>query len=265
MNVRPSSASGSVVPAIADSSRPELSIVIPCFNEEHRLPPTLHRILDYLAQRGLAAEVVVVDDGSSDRTSEIVTRLGAPALRLLRLPHNQGKGAAVRAGVLASTGARILISDADLSTPIEEIEKLETRMAEAEIAIGSRATADSEITRRQRPYRELMGKAFNRILRLVALRGIGDTQCGFKLLDGDIGRALFSILVTPGFAFDVELLWLARRQGYRIAEVGVRWENSPISRVHPLRDPPRMLLEVARFRWAHRRLKPARSQSPSSA
>ena len=235
-----------------DQQQPELSIVIPSYNEEERLAPTLDQILAYVRERGLDTEILVVDDGSSDRTAEVAREFGDRKVQLLQLERNQGKGAATNAGVLASRGRKVLISDADLSTPIQEIAKLESHLDKAEIAIGSRATKDSRIVRHQPLYRELMGKTFNKLLRLFGVRGISDTQCGFKLLRGDVARELFQQMVTPGFAFDVELLWLAQRAGYQIAEVGVTWENSPATRVHPLLDPPRMMLEVLRFRWAHR-------------
>ena len=168
------------------------------------------------------------------------------------LPENQGKGAAVRSGVLASRGAHVLLSDADFSTPIEDLTRLEPLLAEAPVVLGSRAVAGANITLRQPFYRECMGKVFNKILRLFGIWGINDTQCGFKLLDGEVGRNIFSHMVTPGFAFDVELVWLAQRLGHRVLEAGVTWEDSPTSRVQPLTDPPRMLLEILRFRWLHR-------------
>ncbi len=236
-----------------EPKNPELSVVIPAFNEEKRLGASLDAALAYLEKRGAPFEVLVVDDGSQDGTVEVSRAYAERGVRTLRLSTNQGKGAALRRGVLASRGRQVLFSDTDFSTPIEELEKLEARIAGVEIAIGSRAVPDSEVTLHQPFYRELMGKTFNKLIRLAGIGGIHDTQCGFKLLRGDVARELFSEMVTPGFAFDVELLWLARRKGYRIAEVGVVWENSPNSRVHPLTAPPRMLLEIARFRWTHRR------------
>lgn len=231
---------------------PELSIVIPAFNEEKRLGASLDAAFAYLEERGSPFEVLVVDDGSLDRTVEVARAYEERGVRTLLLGVNQGKGAALRRGVLESRGERVLLSDTDFSTPIEEVEKLEERLSEAEIAIGSRAVRDADVTIHQPFYRELMGKTFNKLIRLAGVGGISDTQCGFKLLRGEIARELFGEMVTPGFAFDVELLWLARRRGYRIAEVGVVWRNSPDSRVHPLLAPPKMLLEIARFRWKHR-------------
>jgi dolichyl-phosphate beta-glucosyltransferase len=233
---------------------PELSVVIPAFNEEKRLATTLERIVSYLASRENAHEILVVDDGSRDSTAEVAQSFSERRVRTLRLERNRGKGAALRRGVLASRGKHVLLTDADLSAPIEELERLEPRLAEAPLVIGSRALPDSRIIRHQALHREWMGKAFNRILRFGGIRGIGDTQCGFKLLNGDIARNLFGQLITRGFAFDVELIWLAQRAGLRVIEVGIEWENSPDSRVGLIVDPPRMLFEILVFRWRHRSL-----------
>ena len=169
-------------------------------------------------------------------------------MRVLRHGRNRGKGAAIRTGVLASRGARVLLADADASTPIEELEKLEARLAEAPLVFGSRATPGSEVRRHQPRYRELMGKSFNLIVRLLGVRGLRDTQCGFKLLDGEVARELCADLTIEGFAYDVELVLLARRRGHRIVEVGVVFEHSPESRVHPIRSSLEMLRDVVRVR-----------------
>lgn len=232
----------------------QLSVVIPAYNEEDRLGATLEKVLAHLDRRGLESEVLVVDDGSTDRTAAVAGGLGDSRVQVLRQSPNQGKGAAVRRGLAASRGRRVLISDADLSTPIEELERLEPRLDEVAVVLGSRAVEGARLTRRQPLYREVMGKVFNRIVQLAAVGGVRDTQCGFKLLDGEAARRIARHLITDGFAFDVELVWLARRFGLGIAEVGVEWHNSPTSRVQPLLDPPRMLLEIARFRWHHRGL-----------
>ena len=231
---------------------PDLSIVVPAYNEEPRLGSSLEDALAYLRRCGQTYEILVVDDGSQDRTSAVAETFSDQGVRALRLEVNQGKGAAVRHGVLASRGSRVLISDADFSTPITELPKLEARLGEAEVVIGSRAVAGSDVQLHQPFYRELMGKTFNKIIRLLGVGGLKDTQCGFKLLDGEVARKVCVDLTTPGFAFDVELIWLARRFGHRVMEVGVVWVNSPESRVHPLTDPPKMILEILRFRWQHR-------------
>jgi dolichyl-phosphate beta-glucosyltransferase len=231
---------------------PQLSVVIPAYNEAKRLGPSLDRVAAYLRERGLDYEVLVVDDGSTDGTASLVTAHRAPSVRLVRQPENLGKGAALRRGVLESRGRRVLLCDADLSTPIEDLERLEAHLDDgATLAIGSRGVHDSDVRVRQPLYRELMGKTFNRIIRALGVRGLRDTQCGFKLVDGGAARRLFAELRTQGFAFDVELLWLARRRGYRVDEVGVRWIDSPDSRVHPLFDSSAMLRDVLLMRWRH--------------
>jgi dolichyl-phosphate beta-glucosyltransferase len=227
----------------------ELSVVIPAYNEAARVEPGLRRAAAYLESRGLSHEVLVVDDGSRDSTAEVAAAAGA---RVLRHDRNRGKGAAVKTGVLASSGARVLLTDADFSTPIEEIEKLERRLGQADLVLGSRALAESEITERQPIYRELMGKSFNLLVRLLGVRGIRDTQCGFKLVVGDAARALCAEMTVDGFAYDVELIWLALRSGRRVAEVGVRWANSRDSRVDPIRSSLAMIRDLLLIRWRHR-------------
>lgn len=244
---------------------PEISVVIPAFNEESRLKSTLSSVSTFLRSREIHYEVLVVDDGSSDATSAVARGFAEQAVHALQLDCNQGKGAAVRHGILSSRGAQVLISDADLSTPIEDLLKLRPHLQDVPIVIGSRAVEDSDVVVRQPIYRELMGKTFNKLIRLAGVWGIDDTQCGFKLLDGDVARRLFDIMITPGFAFDVELVWLAGRLGFGVREVGVAWHNSPSSRVQPLLDPPKMLLEILRFRIHHRGLKADPSAAPPSS
>ncbi|MEO7793850.1 MAG: dolichyl-phosphate beta-glucosyltransferase [Thermoanaerobaculia bacterium] len=234
---------------------PQLSVVVPAYNEEARIGPTLDRLADFVAGLPGGAEILVVDDGSSDGTSGIAERpqyREARWLRWLRLPENRGKGAALRAGVLASTGDEVLLCDADLSTPIEEYVRLRPRLATVEVVLGSRGLAESRIDRRQPLYRELMGRIFNLAVRALAVGGIKDTQCGFKLLRGEVARSLFADLRIDRFAYDVELIWLARRRGMQVEEVGVTWVDSPASSVHALRDSARMLADLFRIRWLHR-------------
>lgn len=232
---------------------PDLSVVIPAFNEAQRLAPTLESVLAFVEGRGQAFEVLIVDDGSTDATASIATTFAPRGVRTIRLDRNRGKGAALRAGVAASRGRLVLLTDADLSTPITELARLEPELGAAPVVIGSRAVADSRITRHQPRHREWMGKTFNRILRLLGVARHQDTQCGFKLLEGDLARSLFAALTIDRFAYDVELLWLAERRGHRVVEVGVTWHDSPASTVHPLRDAARMLVDVLRFRFRHRR------------
>ncbi|HXU30862.1 MAG TPA: dolichyl-phosphate beta-glucosyltransferase [Thermoanaerobaculia bacterium] len=233
-----------------------LSVVIPAYNEEERLGPSLERAIAYLSARqasdGETFEILVADDGSSDRTVEVAERFAGQGVRAIRLPRNRGKGAAVKAGLLASGGERVLVSDADFSTPIEEIEKLEAHLGQAEVAIGSRAIRGADVRERQPFYRVLLGKAGNKVIRLFAVRGIADTQCGFKLFEGRAARALAADLTIEGFAYDVELLWLAKKRGLRIAEVGVIWVNSAASKVDPLRAAFSALRDVVLMRLRRR-------------
>ena len=231
--------------------RCDISLVIPAYNEAARLGSTLERAVEYLSLRGVSYEVLVVDDGSRDRTVQVAEGFADRGVRVIRHERNRGKGAAVRTGVLASRGDEVLLSDADASTPIEELEKLERSLASAPVVFGSRAVAGADVRQHQPFYRELMGKTFNRIIRLLGVRGVSDTQCGFKLLAGDVARELAARLTIDGFAYDVELVWLARRRGHAIAEVGVIWINSPDSRVDPIRSSLSMLRDVIRMRVRH--------------
>lgn len=195
----------------------------------------------------------MVDDGSADATAEIAGSVGCriPGVRVIRHPVNQGKGAAVRTGILASRGEAILFSDADNSTPIEELDKLWVHLeAGADIVIASRALRDSKLEVRQGLARETMGRIFNKIVRLSGVRAISDTQCGFKLFRRKAAMLLFRPLRTSGWAFDVEILLRAQRRKLRIAEAPVRWINSADSRLHPVRHSFQMLREVIRLRFA---------------
>jgi len=208
---------------------PALSVVVPALNEEDRLPRTLERIVSHLGRRHEGFELVVVDDGSRDRTAERAKAAGAT---VLRNETNRGKGYAVRRGMLAARGARRLMTDADLSTPIEELERLCARMDEGhDVVIGSRALPGARIEVHQPWYRENMGRLFNLFVRALAVPGLTDTQCGFKLFSESAARDVFSSARLDGFSFDVEVLFLARRKGYRIAEVPVVWRNDAASRV----------------------------------
>ncbi|HQR67618.1 MAG TPA: glycosyltransferase family 2 protein [Thermoanaerobaculia bacterium] len=231
--------------------RPDLTIVVPAYNEETRLPASLEGLAAWLSGRAepLSTEILVVDDGSSDRTAaraaEAGRRLGL-ALRVLVHERNRGKGAAVRTGALAAEGKLVLVSDADFSTPIGEWEKLAA--ARAPVAIGSRAVDESLVKERQPFYRVAMGKLFNGLVRLLAVPGIRDTQCGFKLFTREAAQAVFSRATVDRFAWDVEALLLARKLGYSIAEVPVLWFDSPDSRV-TLLGGAEAYLELFRIRW----------------
>jgi len=228
-------------------SRPVLSVVIPAYNEEARIGPSIAAILAYLRSRALSFEIIVVDDGSRDATRARAAAglRGGPGGRIIGRPENRGKGCSVREGVLAASGTFILITDADLSTPIEELEKFWPFIkAGNDIVIGSRALPESDIQVRQSRVRRLMGKTFNVFVRALLMRGIRDTQCGFKLFRREAARSVFSCLETRGFCFDVEALFRARALDFRIAQVPVVWRNSPPSKVRLARSSARMLAEL---------------------
>ena len=210
-------------------SDPFLSVVIPAFNEAERLPRTLGRLADYLRAFGRAHEILVVDDGSSDATAERARAAGAT---VLRNDKNRGKGHAVRRGMLEARGQRRLMTDADLSTPIEELKRfLETMDRGFDVVIGSRALPGANIEVHQPWFRENMGRLYNLFVRALAVPGLRDTQCGFKLWTAAAARDAFAPARLDGFSFDVEALYLARKRGYRIAEVPVTWRNDAATRV----------------------------------
>jgi dolichyl-phosphate beta-glucosyltransferase len=226
---------------------PEISIVIPAFNEALRLPATLDRVERYLAAARTPAEVIVVDDGSRDATAEVVRERAArwPQLKLVAAERNSGKGAAVRLGMAAARGRFRVFSDADLSVPIDDMEKLLGPLrGGAGVAIASRGLRDSQVELHQPWYRETMGKIFNRLVRIFVFGGVADTQCGFKAFTAEVADRVFPSLQTRGFGFDVEVLYRAKLAGYRIVEVPTRWINSPQSRVHPIRHSAAMFLEL---------------------
>ena len=231
----------------------QLSIVIPAYNEEGRLGGTLERIVAYLDGQSLSFEVLAVDDGSTDGTPELVKQIAArdERVRLIREPH-RGKGAAVRSGGLAASGENVVFCDADLSHPVEDLTRLPGMLEGALGVIASREGAGSH--RIGEPaHRHFMGRVFNFIVRSLAVPGVQDTQCGLKCFTRQAARDLFSRQTIAGFGFDVELLFLARKLGYRVREVPVTWRHVPASRVDPLRDTIRMLTDVLRVRWNDRR------------
>lgn len=221
--------------------------MIPAFNESTRLPAYLKDVVGYFDGRGETYEVIVVDDGSIDGTADRVREIGRahPAVRVERFDANHGKGFAVRAGMGRSRGALRLMADADGATPIAEVERLEAAIERgADVAVGSRALRDRSVARRMRAHRQLVGAAFNLIVRSLGVWEVTDTQCGFKLLRGEVAAELFGAVRTDGFGFDVELLLLAQRRGYRIAEVPISWIDRPGSRVSVVKEGPRMLAQV---------------------
>lgn len=231
----------------------EWSIVIPAYNEASRILPYLRTITSHMRDRSQPCEVLVVDDGSTDATASMVEALIAstPEIRLLRTPRRQGKGAAVRRGMKEAVGRLQLFADADGATPIHELARLEQALTDgADLAIGSRALATRlpDYVVKARLHRTMLGNLFNAIVQRSGLRGIADTQCGFKLFPRTIAQDLFSVSSINGYGFDLELLYIARQRGYRIAEIPVNWSDQPGSKVHPLKDGVTMLWELALIR-----------------
>lgn len=219
------------------NSSHRISVVVPAFNEEKRLAISLPHLLKQVQRRFQDYEIIVVDDGSIDSTAEIVRKFSKKNehVKLIRYQQNMGKGFAVRTGVLEASKDYILFCDADLSTPFRELRKLLKAIDEGcDIAIGSRAIRESRILERQPIYRVLMGKTFNKIVQLLAFSGIKDTQCGFKCFKASVAQEIFRICRVNGFSFDVETLYLGRKKGYSIKEIGVLWRNDKQSRVHPV-------------------------------
>ncbi len=234
------------------------SLVIPAYNERVRIESCIRRVAEWVRTRPgeVSWEVILADDGSTDDTVErarAIARDEKLELSVLSYPDNRGKGAAIRAGVLASAGETILISDTDLSTPLSEWEKLADALRTHPIAIGSRALQDHLVRKRQSFHRVLLGRAGNRLIQMLAVPGIQDTQCGFKLFRGEEARGLFRDARIDRFAWDVEILYLARRRGLAIAEIPVLWFNSPESKVRVVRDAVQTLWDVLWIRWMHRR------------
>jgi dolichyl-phosphate beta-glucosyltransferase len=237
---------------VAEAPPPALSIVVPCYNEEKRLPRTIEQIERYLAGKGISYELILVDDGSTDGTRKIMDTAAAsnPRVRIVALPQNRGKGRALAQGVDAAKGLQILVTDADLSTPIEELDKLQAELGKgAGVAIASRGLRASRVEVSQPIYRVLMGKVFNLLVQIVLLPGIWDTQCGFKLFRADVAHDAFAKLTTDGFGYDPEVLYRAKQQGVRIAEVPVIWRNSAPTKVSAIKSSIDMFGHVLRIRF----------------
>ncbi len=245
-----------VVAKAAGEGDLELSIVVPAYNEAHRIAPTLDRLLAWLEEEGLSGEILVVDDGSTDGTAALVRRRAedAPALSLLSYGQNRGKGYAVGWGIANARGRQILFCDADLSTPIEEYFVLARALEGADIAIGSRAKSNQGRERSQPLYRRAMGRTFSTIVKAVAVQGYGDTQCGFKLFRGEAAKRCFALRKIDGFAFDVEILHIAGKLGFAVAEVPVSWHHCDASTIDPVKHSLQMFRDLLRVRWLHRGL-----------
>ncbi|MCL5283967.1 MAG: glycosyltransferase family 2 protein [Armatimonadetes bacterium] len=242
---------------VENSDRGLLSVVIPAYNEESRIGSTLDRMLEYFKSQPYPVEIIIVDDGSSDRTTQVVTDKSKEncIIESERYTPNQGKGHAVRHGMLLARGDFILFSDADLATPIEEVKKLFQALEKgADIAIGSRDVPGAQLVRRQSFLREAGGKIFNRCVQFLAVPGIHDTQCGFKLFRRQAARDIFSRCQVNNFSFDVEALYIGRRLGYRIVESPVRWAHQEGSKVRFARDAWRMLMTLLLIRRSDYRL-----------
>ena len=226
-------------------------MVVPAYNEQDRIGPTLERINEYLSEQDYTWSVVVVSDGSTDKTNQIVSDFctGHPKFSLIESVPNRGKGFVVRKGMLETKSKWLLFSDADLAAPIEEVEKLiKTVGPDVPIAIGSRPLKESNLEIRQPWYREAAGRAFNLMVQLFAVRGIKDTQCGFKLFRNDVAKAVFVRSKLTGYGFDFESLMIARDLGFQIAEVPIRWSHQEGSKVNMLKDGAKMLTELVKLR-----------------
>ncbi len=231
---------------------PTSSIVLPAYNEAERIAVTLDKVMRYAEQRGGRTEVIVVNDGSTDHTADIVREQAGrhPSLRLVENPGNRGKGYSVRSGMLHARGDVLLFSDADLSSPIEEADKLFAAIqAGADIAIGSRWVRTELQVKRQPIHRQLMGRMFNQALRLILGMNFKDTQCGFKAFNRRAAEVVFPQQRIERWGFDPELLYLAKRSNLRIEEVPVAWSHREGTRIHPVRDGLRMFAELFKIRW----------------
>jgi len=230
---------------------PELSIVIPSFNEELRLPVTLAEISAYIRSSKRETEVIVVDDGSTDRTADVANsfRGEIQRLRVVANDTNRGKGYSVRHGMTEARGRIVLFTDADLSAPIDEADKLLAALADHDVAIGSRALDRSLISVRQSVFREYAGIVFNFIVRFILRLPFVDTQCGFKAFRRERCRVIFQQQRIERFGFDPELLYLARHHGLSAAEIPVRWAHSPATKVSMLRDSLQMFADIFIIRW----------------
>jgi dolichyl-phosphate beta-glucosyltransferase len=227
------------------------SVVIPCFNEEHRIGPTLQKMVAFLSGRDQPWEVIVVDDGSADGTSDVVRHAfsGEARVRVIRHETNSGKGFAVCAGALAATGDLVLMSDADLSTPIAEVVGLEAKAAEGfDLVVGSRVMPGAHISAAQPLRRRLSGWVFRRLVRVLGLCSVEDTQCGFKLMRRPAIDGVLRRIETEGFAFDVELIARAERAGLRVAEVPITWHDAEGSKVRLFPDALRMAADLVKLR-----------------
>lgn len=238
---------------------PEVSVVIPAYREEARIGGTLTAVSSFFESQGVDYELIIVDDGSPDATADVVERFRQehnPNIRLLRHPQNRGKGAAVRTGMMAAAGGQILFADADNSTPIGELLKLQNALqGGADVAMGSRYLSGSNVVLKQPLGRRAMSRAGNLLFRIVLGLPFADTRCGFKLFNSDARDKVFPLQTLERWGFDTEILVIARRQGLKVAEVPVEWYDKPNSTIHPWRDSLRTLSEtwqIWKNRWGNK-------------
>ena len=230
----------------------EISVVVPAYNEGERIAPTLRDVCSFLGNERYRYEVIVVDDGSRDGTFDVVRDIAheIPQIKIHRHPKNLGKGMAVKSGFLAARGQYVFFSDADHSTPIQELPKILSFAHDGyDLVMASRALPDSSIEKHQRWYRENMGRMFNLLVRLLVVRGFYDTQCGFKCFNRETCVQVFELQTLSGFCFDVELVYLAKRLGLRMIEVPVAWRNSADTRVSTVKDSLRMFRDLLIIRY----------------
>lgn len=239
-------------PGFLTMADPDISIIIPAYNEEKRLPSYLGSVLEYLESSAYSFEVIVVDDGSSDATAACVRTMAQshPGLALISLEQNQGKGFAIKTGMLNASGARRLFADADGATPIRELERLAATMdAGFDVVIASRAVKGHDCTVKYKVHRKLMGTVFNALVRTLLRLDNSDTQCGFKLMSAEAATSVFQLVRLHGFGFDVEMLYIAHKLGYRVTETAVNWNDIKGSKVSVVKDSLRMLTDILKVRF----------------
>jgi dolichyl-phosphate beta-glucosyltransferase len=231
--------------------KPFLSFIIPAYNESERIQESLDKINEFFSKQEYTSEIIVIDDGSDDNTIEVLKKNSF--VKIISQGKNKGKGAAVKRGMLEANGEIRLFSDADLSTPVYETNKLLEGLNNGfDVCIGSRALDYSSIKKHQPFYREFMGKFFNKIVQTLVIKGIQDTQCGFKAFKAKAATEIFNDAQIEGFGFDVEILYLAGMKGYKVKEVSVEWYNDERSKINPITDSAKMFQEVLKVRRLHK-------------
>ena len=244
----------------------KISVVITAYNEEKRIYGTLKRIKEYMKKRKHRYELIVVDDGSSDQTLSVIKKLSIPSLLILRNPVNQGKGYSVKKGLMHAKYPLILFSDSDLATPIEELDRFIKYVKEGcDIVIASRNLKESEIVVKQPVYRQLLGKTFSLIVNALVLKEFKDTQCGFKLFRSECAKRIVKYQTLNRFSFDVEILFIARKMGFRVKEVPVKWIDKAGSTLKPFKDGPGMLYDLIKIRYNNLRGKYAMNGAVENA